>query len=158
MYAFEPVPRNLKYLYQHLKVNKITNVTVFESAVSDHTGQTYFDESFDPSMGKISQTGKFSVNLVSLDELFTEGQIASPDFLKIDVEGAEYLVLSGAITILKKFQPMIFLATHGTKEHLDCCKLLLELGYHLESVDGKNVNETREIIATFPEKTINHPL
>ena len=147
VYAFEPVPRNLKYLDQHLKMNKIINVTVYELAVSDHTGQTFFDEGKDPTTGKISTTGKILVNMVSLDELYIQGKIRLPDFLKIDVEGAEYQVITGAIKILKKSHPIIFLATHGKKEHQDCCRLLLEWGYSLESIDGKNIDETREILA-----------
>ena len=75
VYSFEPLPRNLKYLYHHLHLNKITNVTVFECAVSNRTGQAFFDESDEPSMGKISPMGKISVNTVFLDELYDEGKI-----------------------------------------------------------------------------------
>lgn len=147
VYAFEPLPRNLKYLYCHLNLNKITNVKVFECAVSNQTGQAFFDESVEPSMGKISSIGKILVNMISLDELYNEGKIIAPDSMKIDVEGAEYWVLTGALRILKNSHPIIFLATHGKKEHQDCCNFLIELGYHVESIDGKRIDETREIIA-----------
>ena len=57
-----------------------------------------------------------------------------PDVIKIDVEGAEYDVLKGAINTLQKYKPNILLATHdchlpGVKDK--CVQLLQQLGYRL---------------------------
>ena len=54
VYAFEPLPRNLKYLKEHLRINKITNVHVFELAVSNLSGEGQFFEGPNSSMGRLS--------------------------------------------------------------------------------------------------------
>ena len=41
--AFEPAPRNLRYLRRHLSLNHVSNVTVLEVAVSDRAGVGRFD-------------------------------------------------------------------------------------------------------------------
>ena len=39
----------------------------------------------------------------------------SPDVIKVDVEGAEFLVLKGAQTTLRETKPQIFLSTNIQK-------------------------------------------
>ena len=67
--------------------------------------------------------------------------------MKIDVEGAELKVLKGAKSILYKYQPTIFLATHGVEVHQQCCGFLKSMGYKLKSINKKEINETDEILA-----------
>ena len=84
---------------------------------------------------------------MSLDSLSKKYGFPPPDLIKIDVEGAELLVLSGAREILSANHPAIFLATHGAGIHLQCCKFLESLGYELQSINQKAVYETDEILA-----------
>ena len=51
VFSFEPVPRNLLYLREHLRINNISNVKVIEKAVSDSYGMVYFETSIFSSMG-----------------------------------------------------------------------------------------------------------
>jgi hypothetical protein len=69
-----------------------------------------------------------------------------PNYLKINVEGAEMLVLSGAKSILAKFHPTIFLATHSDKVHTQCCNLLESLDYELQPITGANVKYSDELL------------
>lgn len=55
-----------------------------------------------------------------------------PDVLKIDVEGAELGVLQGAMEILKRRKPTIFLSTHSMELREACLNLLKEVGYKAE--------------------------
>jgi len=64
--------------------------------------------------------------------------------MKIDVEGAEFGVLNGAVSVLRKAKPTIFLATHGEQVRKDCCELLESIGYALQYLAHD------EIIARFP--------
>jgi len=57
VFAFEPVPSNLHYLREHLRLNAIKNVSVIEAAVSDRTGVAYFYEGPNASMGHIAAEG-----------------------------------------------------------------------------------------------------
>jgi len=49
--------------------------------------------------------------MITLDDYCTVNKLV-PDLIKIDVEGAEYLVLSGSRNTLTKSSPEIFLSVH----------------------------------------------
>ncbi len=70
------------------------------------------------------------VKTISLDE-FARKDGALPNFLKIDVEGAELLVLNGAKELLAKHHPTIFLAIHSHEMNHECAALLGHLGYRI---------------------------
>jgi len=144
VFAFEPVPRNLQYLHKHMQMNRIGNVSVFEEAISDSAGVVSFEEDSYHSLGHFSQKGSLKVKTVSLDELVLQGRVPVPDCVKIDVEGAEMLVLSGGKELFTKKKPLIFLATHGQDLHDECCRLLKTWGYRIEGIREK---ESTELIA-----------
>ena len=145
--AFEPSPRNIYYLREHLRLNRCDNVTVFEAAVAEQSGITSFEESINSHMGHLSSKGCLEVKIVRLDDLVSKGGIPPPDYMKIDVEGAELLVLSGAKSLLANYSPTVFLATHGPEVHQHCCLFLNSIGYELQSINQNNIDETDEIIA-----------
>lgn len=145
--SFEPHPRNLVFLREHLRLNLVQNVTVIDAAVSDRSGFIQF--SGDGFIGHISEQGELRVKTVSLDELIDTNQIPPPDFIKIDIEGAEMLALQGAKSMLNKLHPTILLATHGSEVHKDCCQFLNALGYSLQQVYGASIQKNDEIVAYF---------
>ena len=147
--AFEPLPRNLDYLRQHMKINRVENVTIMDAAVSDTTGMITFDIGPHSSMGKISENGTLMVKTVVLDTLFDKGEIPTPDYLKIDIEGAEYLALQGAKKILEKHHPTIFLATHGKEVHQKCLNYLEDFGYTIRSINEKSLEDSDEVMAIY---------
>jgi FkbM family methyltransferase len=145
--AFEPLPRNLALLRRHLALNKISNVIIFEAAVTDRSGTALFVADSDPSMAKIATSGKLKVKAVALDDLVSSGVVPAPTHLKIDVEGAEARVLLGAEQLLRTHQPQIFLSTHGAEVHQECCERLIQLGYSLRPIGGADISSTDEILA-----------
>ena len=147
VHAFEPVPRNIRFLNDHLRLNRMSNVEVIEAAVSDESGETCLDDSPGSAMGYVSAVGTLKVKAVAIDDLVAQGAIAPPDCVKIDVEGGEVLVLSGAKSVLEKCHPKIFLATHGPEVHRQSCDFLQSLGYQLEAIGSRTVRETDELIA-----------
>jgi len=147
VYAFEPLPRNLEYLKEHLRLNNITNVEVIDVAVSDSFGTGYFKEGSNRSTGRIDDEGEIQVRTVSLDWLIEEGEIPIPDQIKIDVEGGELAVLKGGKLLLERSRPTVFLATHGRVTHQKCCDFLSSLGYSFKAIDGKSLEQSKEILA-----------
>jgi FkbM family methyltransferase len=147
--AFEPLPRNIHYLKRHIQLNCLGNIEVIEAAVSDREGQAHFNLGASSAMGHIADEGEIEVQIVALDPLLDEGRLPPPDVIKIDVEGAEYEVLQGARKLLADHRPLLFLDTHNRQAHHDTIALLEELGYRFEILDGKDLQETRELIA-FP--------
>jgi FkbM family methyltransferase len=149
VYAFEPMDRNISFLNEHIHINLINNIFVFDMAVSDKRGivrfsldnnqsaNTYVEESL-----KFKNVNNYKDVLTeSLDSLFFKNEITVPKLIKIDVEGAEYDVLKGAKEILQKFGPTLILSTHekwvpGIDKK---CVLLLEsYGYQLNKIDNSN--------------------
>jgi FkbM family methyltransferase len=150
VYAFEPNPRNLRYLNDHLRINCIGNARVFPLAVSDHAGTATFDADAPPAQGGLSEGGSLTVQTVALDDLVASGELRPPQYMKIDVEGAELLVLRGAGRILQVHRPIIFLATHGPSVHAACTSFLQSSGYAIAPIGspGATLETADELLAT----------
>lgn len=145
VFAFESVPKKVFYIRRHLELNKIFNTTVIEKAVSDTISILKFSLSSNPSQGHISEEGELEVETITLDEFIKQGN-PSPDLIKMDIEGAEYLALNGSKEILKTRKPVIFLATHGDEVREKCVKLLSEFDYIISSLDNKEISKSDEFI------------
>lgn len=100
-------------------------------------------------MGKLSPHGRIYVQTVCLDDIVASGNLPSPDILKIDVEGAEVQVLQGAVSLLSKAHPIIFLSTHGLELNIKCCDLLVSFGYNLRPISGNCVAQTDDVLAVY---------
>lgn len=149
VFAFEPLPANLTYLREHLRLNNVENVTVLEAAVSGKGGTAFFEDAPSSTMGHLSPTGRLQVKTIALDELVASGELPPPDSIKMDIEGGEAAALSGAQSVLKQHHPAIFLATHGSSVHHECCRLLYSLDYELQPLDGNNIQSCSEILAVY---------
>lgn len=147
VYAFEPLPRNLTFLRRHLDENDVRNVEVVAAAVADSSGVFAFEEAESPSMGRLGSSGTLQIPTVSLDEMLLEGRVSAPHVLKVDIEGGERLALEGARRLLESHHPLIFLATHGSQVHADCCSYLTRLGYAISGINGEASSDTDELIA-----------
>ncbi len=147
VYAFEPLPRNIDFLRRHVALNRFEQVEIIEAAVSDETGEAAFDLGASSAMGHISGSGEIRVQLICLDDLLEAKDLQPPDFMKIDVEGAEYQVLKGARKLLKRHHPVLFLDTHQREAHNPSIAFLEVLGYRFEILDGRSLEETKELIA-----------
>ena len=132
VYAMEPLPANVGYLRKHLTLNGMRNVDVLELAISDQAGTAHFEAEETRAMGRIGTRGSVVVQASTLDALLREGRLAPPDFIKMDIEGAEFLALQGARECFVRHQPKLFLATHGRDVHDSCCKLLNSWGYQYQ--------------------------
>ena len=145
--AFEPAPRNLRYLRRHLSLNHVSNVTVVEVAVSDRAGVGRFDVGAESSLGRLDPAGTMDVRTTTLDELVTGGSVPSPHVLKLDIEGAESDALVGAAAILREARPAIFLATHGSSVHDSCLSILRRSGYTVRALEHGDPAFSDELIA-----------
>lgn len=110
--AVEPNVHNVKLLAASKEVNGFECINIFQGAATNQWGLLYLNTSH--SNGVISRaTGKIGelmsreiVMGMKLDNLL--GGLHRLDVIKIDVEGAEHLALSGAIGAIERFKPIIF--------------------------------------------------
>ena len=149
VFAFEPAPRNLYYLRQHLALNRVTNVEVLPVAVSDRNDTSTFQVEDTGFMGHLSAEGGITVLTASLDSLVEEGKVLPPHYVKMDIEGAELLALRGANSTFQRFRPLLFLATHGEQIEKECCRLLESWGYEWRSITRKANSDRSEFVAKF---------
>lgn len=128
VFAFEPLPRNIRYLSRILELNRVRNATIVPCAVSDFTRLSSFKEGENCALGRLDNEGGQPVVTVSCDDFVSTYNIV-PSLLKIDVEGAEVLVLKGAEDTLLSFKPIILLSTHGNELRVNCLEFLKKLKY-----------------------------
>lgn len=132
--AFEPRPLNLAYLRRHVRINRCRNVQIVEACVGEHNGTCRFEARCKTTAGNVSPNGNLTVRMVCLDELYSSGTIPAPDFVKIDVEGSELMVLEGAQRIICDHHPPMLIATHTKDLDRLCADLLSKAGYRLQIV------------------------
>jgi FkbM family methyltransferase len=148
--TFEPLPRNIRYLKEHLSLNDVRNVVVVEAGVADHSGPARFAEGATNDVGTISQVGTLEIRTVAIDDLVSAGELPLPDVMKIDVEGAEAMVLHGAQATLARAHPTMFLATHNEHVHDDCLQQLKFLGYRTRLIGAVSaIERSPEILAEY---------
>ena len=154
VFAFEPVPRNLSYLQEHLALNRVTNVEVLAMAVSDRNGTSSFEIEETGFMGHLADEGRITVPTATLDTLVEEGKVLPPDLVKMDIEGAEVMALRGASRTFQRFRPVLFLAMHGREVETECRCLLKSWGYDCRNIGPESDSDLGEIIAKFPTSRI----
>jgi len=107
--AFEPYPPNLEVLRRDLARNNLDNIEIVESALSDLVGEIEFSQPAEDDIGygssSIDAGGNdkaLTVPTTTGDTLVGDGEIPPPNVVKIDVEGAEPLVIDGMKDILAR--------------------------------------------------------
>ena len=97
IYCFEPVGENYKLLLDNIKLNHLTSITPFNSAVSDKSSKVkiflHDDESSHSVYTANPNSNSVEVSSVTLNDFFKKTKIKKCDFLKLDCEGAEYDII-----------------------------------------------------------------
>jgi FkbM family methyltransferase len=141
VYAFEPLPRNMRFLKLHIELNEVTNISIFELAIGGTDGTALFADGPNPLQGSLSESGLRSVRVAKLDTMFSKGLLRPPSVLKIDIEGGGLEACLGARKLLETHRPSVFLAIDAASDY-ECCDFLRTLGYRIDEFD------VNEIIAT----------
>jgi FkbM family methyltransferase len=124
--AFEPSPVLLDILRYHQGRNRLSQMMVVGSAVSDRdaAGETLYllngglssRNSLTigrPGLPFLEGAGMTAAEIPTLKlDSFCEATGIAPGVIKIDVEGAEGMVLRGAAGILRRHRPVLVISTH----------------------------------------------
>lgn len=110
--AFEPTAQSFAILRRNIALNHFANVRAFQFALAQRRGKAWLYHGWDPvgnSLGKDPLCGNEGeeVQTEALDKLLEEKGIDRVHAIKIDVEGAEELVLRGAIRCLTTNRPIV---------------------------------------------------
>ena len=120
VYVFEPVLLNALLIELAVELNALHNITVVRAALSDSHGSVRLAiPDVDRAYSYIARQGHAGANrgqqiaqCTTLDAFVAEHRIEKVDIVKIDVEGAERLVLEGARGVLSngKGRPRVVMA------------------------------------------------
>ena len=163
--SFEPQSILYDILNKNIQDNNISNCTTYKNAVGHKVMTTNLSKYvYDYHANNISEI-KYNVdntinygaiglgengenvNMITIDSL----NLKQCDYIKIDVEGAEVLVLMGAVNTINKFHPIIFFEENGLTinnsmiksmnidfEYDTARNFLVQLGYNVTNVDFCN--------------------
>lgn len=150
VFSFEPVPYNFNFLKENKQINKINNIVLENFAVSDKNGEIklFLDKnnlgahSF--IEGNNNKDDCVVAKAIRLDDYFNNSNFPI-DLIKIDVEGAESVVLGGMPALLNnnpniimiiEFCPEIIVrAGSSPVEFID---KLLAFDFHIAVIDHKS--------------------
>jgi len=112
IWAFEPQKKLFDILNRNVSINKLKNINTFDFGVGHkemNCTMSSLDKVFDTSRNGHNKGGLGighggeSIVVKTLDSL----ELPGLDFMKIDVEGAESLVLQGAEQTIRKYKPVV---------------------------------------------------
>jgi FkbM family methyltransferase len=151
--AFEPLPLYCTLLDLNSRLNGLTNIEIRSSAVGDKGTHEEFSVAEDGAYSSLRPTGRkpesecIQVPSVTLDEVFARtGE--KVDIIKVDVEGAELLVLMGGRALLSdaKLRPRALLVElEPSNEEVysytpaDVISLMKQLNYNVYSLVREGV-------------------
>jgi FkbM family methyltransferase len=141
VFSFEPDPRNLEALRANVQDCR-TPIVIVPAAVSDAAGQVDFATFELSSIGHIADSRtpangrRVTVPCTTLDHHVYEGGNPPPAFVKIDVEGAETRVLSGARRVLGQARPVVVVEVRGPERWREVRQLAEAAGYEAEVIGG----------------------
>ncbi len=161
--AIEAFPPTFEHLEEHIKINNIKNIQVFNLAIGDENKKIYFldneniriktntggmhviteDDISNKRLSSDIHSKKYSNEMKKLDDL----NISNFDILLADVEGKEYELLKGGENKILKYKPIIIVEIwNNNKRNLErmqttsdeIINYVINLGYKLIKQLGDN--------------------
>lgn len=165
--AFEPNPYNLSRMKKNLRKNNryekrilicpfalsdnnnITNMLLSEEVDNGHSSTSRIFGAH-PTISDDSLPEEFfemEVENKKLDDYVLESKII-PDIIKVDIEGAEHMMLAGAVGTLKKYKPVLYIEIHSGYCAIKCYEILKKCGYSVEIINEED--DGRIMIKSVP--------
>lgn len=153
-YAFEPIIEAVEALKENLVLNNISNVRVYNNAVTDYVGSITLKM---PAMNEwgLSTIGvnplrfdtftEREVSCITLDDFVDKNNIKKVHFMKLDTEGSELSILQGAVRMLQRDHPTMIIEYNATnmrqcgftKKNLE--DFLIHMGYQWQLISSEDI-------------------
>ncbi|MBI2013509.1 MAG: FkbM family methyltransferase [Candidatus Colwellbacteria bacterium] len=147
IHAFEPHPLLTEclnksfpsgvFINQAALADKVGEITLYDKYVNGHSGGSTILE----GVGEISanRSHALKISAISLDDYVKTRR--PPTIVKIDVEGAESLVIRGGAQTLKKHKPVVIMEVWGkdlwNKYSRSAAGMLFEFGYSANEISSE---------------------
>lgn len=137
--AFEPNPLSYARLERHRQMNELAWLRTYPAAVSDHNvgaelftygdlGTTTTHLPYDGET-RNENCRPMAVRTVRLDDLVASGELRSPHFVKVDVEGHGHHAVAGMSKTLAAARPILMIAFHSPQEIDGIMEIIAPLQY-----------------------------
>jgi FkbM family methyltransferase len=161
--AFEPMAANVPELIHNIGIGGIASkVKVVQWALSDFNGPMEFQvDDVQSASGSLDSVRRGAASVArealrlppktetvlsrTIDDLLMKQELPVPDVMKIDVEGAEFLLLRGGEDFFTRHSPKILIETHGTEVARQCVEFLLDHGYAVAGCVPETWNADRHM-------------
>ncbi len=161
VFSFEPSVFNLELLVRNIALNNVgPSVTVIPIALSNRTmvenfkltsvawgsALSAFGVDFDQNGEKLHSIFDYRLPGVKLDDVVQMFSVELPEYLKIDVDGIEHLILEGGQEVLKSVQSVLIEVDDNFQEQSSgVTKLLIDAGLLLtkKSISGFNAQHNQ---------------
>jgi FkbM family methyltransferase len=146
--AFEPSVFNLEWLARNINENSLQeSINIVPLALSNNNSFNVFNmkntdwggalstygESYDEKGFNFDPVFQYGIAGVAADEIPALFNTINPDYLKIDVDGIEHLILEGSTKILLTVKSLLIEIDDGFEEQAALSeKYLLKAGLHLK--------------------------
>ncbi len=111
IFAFEPDRKNIAELEKRKQT--IINLHIVRAASSDHEGILRFSEQKKSGSSHVVEgehtSDEIEVSCTTIDKVLNGGKC---DFIKMDIEGAEWEALHGAADTIKKYRPKLAISIY----------------------------------------------
>lgn len=169
VYAFEPDPHNFQLLTKSVTSNNFQNVTLINKALADKKGKSKLFLSNEDNHGDLrifdskDKRRSIPIEQTTLDDYF--GKKQKINVIKMDVQGAEGLILRGATSILEKNKKLTLFTEFWPKalelsgvsgtEYLNLLKQNKFQVYEIESVTKKFKKVVfKDLVGRYPKKSM----
>jgi FkbM family methyltransferase len=138
VYAFEPDPVNFGLLESNVRLNRLNNVVLEQKAVSNAAGtlKLYLDESNKGDHRIYQPEGEqrsfVEVDAVTLDAYF---QGRGVDFVKVDTQGAEAVILQGMDGLVRRSTDLVLAIEYSPRHLVGLGSVAEDLLEHIQSLD-----------------------
>lgn len=159
--AFDPSPENHASVVEQLGLNRLSNCQAACTAIGARDGTAVLSSEFPGAstahLGK-SAVGELQseVTVTTLDA--ARAQFGEPDFIKMDIEGAEVDALRGARRVLAETRPNWLIELHGAECQRSVEQILSGAGYEFFGVDGGRLGPSdlwpRHVVAIHPRRSV----
>ena len=187
--AIEPSNRECDRLLKNVAANSLPNVRLLHMAVSDTSSQAQLlvaveEKSGHNTLGALGHDALLrnneAVRTEHLDEIVLQEGLPRVDLIKMDIEGAEFHALRGAVGVIERYHPILLLElsdrtlcyqhSHSAQIWAFCCQKgykifsfsrstgLLEPAQQKSYYDSENVvaiPESHEQATVRKDRTLN---
>jgi len=125
VYGFEPIPFIYKILNKNITLNNLSNIVLFNKALSNFKGKSKINLNLEGNFGASSIDNsplnfrEIDINVTTGDCVVASENILNVDFIKIDVEGHEAKVCQGLTKTIRRFQPVIAMEWNSSQTKND---------------------------------------